>query len=59
VAELLKAEGAEHIILFAGGTIPDKDIPYLKSLGFRWVFTPGSPLSEIRSALEKELAGQE
>ena len=59
VAELLETEGAEHIILFAGGTIPDKDIPYLKSLGFRWVFTPGSPLSEIRSALEKELAGQE
>lgn len=58
VAELLKAEGADDIILFAGGTIPDKDIPYLKSLGFRRVFTPGAPLSEILAALDEELAGR-
>jgi len=56
VAELLKAEDAPSIILFAGGTIPDKDIPHLKSLGFRRVFTPGSPLSEILAALAEELA---
>lgn len=57
VAELLKSEGAERIILFAGGTIPQKDIPHLKSLGFKCIFTPGAPLSEILSALEEELAG--
>ena len=34
-----------------------KDIPYLKSLGFRRVFTPGTPLTEILRALEEELAG--
>ena len=56
VAALLKAEDAENIVLLAGGTIPDKDIPYLESLGFRRVFTPGSPMSEILSALEEELA---
>lgn len=56
VAALLKEEGAENIVLFAGGTIPDKDIPHLESLGFRRVFTPGVPLSEILSALEEELA---
>lgn len=55
VVELLKKEGAESIVLFGGGTIPDKDIPYLKSLGVRRVFTPGSPLSEILSALEEHL----
>ncbi len=58
VAELLKAEGAENIVLFAGGTIPDKDIPHIESLGFRKVFTPGVPLTEILSALEGELAGR-
>jgi methylmalonyl-CoA mutase C-terminal domain/subunit len=57
VVELLKNEGAEKIILFGGGTIPQKDIPDLKSLGFRRVFTPGTPLSEILGALEEELAG--
>ena len=56
VAELLAEEEVDDIVLFAGGIIPDQDIPYLKSLGFRRIFTPGSPLSEILSALEEELA---
>lgn len=56
VVDLLRDEGAEKIILFGGGTISQKDIPYLKSLGFRRVFTPGAPLSEILGALEEELA---
>jgi len=58
VAELLKKEKAENILLFAGGTIPDKDIPHLKSLGFRQVFTPGIPFSQVLSALEEDLAGR-
>ncbi len=56
VAELLKEQGAHNIVLLAGGTIPEKDIPHLESLGFRRVFTPGVPLSEILSALQEELA---
>ena len=58
VAELLKAAGADDIILVAGGTIPEKYIPFLKSLGFRRIFTPGAPLSEILSALDEELAAK-
>ena len=59
VAKLLEEEDAENVILFAGGIIPDKDITYLKSLGFRRVFTPGSPLSEILTALKEDLADRE
>ena len=58
VVELLQQENAENIVLFCGGTIPDKDIPHLQSLGFRRVFTPGTPLAEILGALEAELAGK-
>jgi methylmalonyl-CoA mutase C-terminal domain/subunit len=58
VAELLKAEDAAGIMLFAGGIIPERDIPYLNSLGFRHVFTPGIPLAEILAALETEFAGR-
>ena len=47
VADLLKDEGAEKIILFGGGTIPQQDLPLLKSLGFKRVFTPGTSMSEI------------
>lgn len=56
IVELLAAEGADRIVLFAGGIIPDRDIAHLQSLGFRHVFTPGTPLAEILSALETELA---
>ena len=59
VAELLKQENAGDIVLFAGGIIPAADEPYLKSLGFRHVFTPGTPLAEILAALEQELAGRD
>jgi len=59
VAELIKQEGAEDVILVAGGTIPQKDIPHLKALGFTQVFTPGTPLAEILAALEQELADRE
>jgi methylmalonyl-CoA mutase C-terminal domain/subunit len=56
VAQLLKEEDAESIVLFAGGIIPAQDIPHLASLGFRHVFTPGTPFSEILAVLERELA---
>ena len=56
VAELLKVEDANRIALFAGGIIPERDIPHLESLGFRHVFTPGTPVAEILSALEAEFA---
>ena len=59
VAELLRAEQAQDIILFGGGIIPDEDIPYLKALGFRRVFTPGAPLVDILAALEEELSGKQ
>ena len=59
VATLLKDEDADNIVLFAGGIIPEQDIAHLNSLGFRRVFTPGTPLSDILSALEEDLAGKE
>jgi methylmalonyl-CoA mutase C-terminal domain/subunit len=59
VVELLKEEEAGDVILLAGGTIPAEDIPQLRALGFRHVFTPGVPLAEILSALEQELARRE
>lgn len=58
VAELLAGEGVTNIVLFAGGVIPDKDIPSLKELGFRRVFTPGCPLADILAGLEEDLHGQ-
>lgn len=47
VLELLKEGGAEHIVLFGGGIIPDDDLPKLKASGVRMLFRPGTAMSDI------------
>ncbi len=47
VVELLRAEGADDVLVTVGGTIPGDDIPELKQLGVAEVFTPGSPTQDI------------
>jgi len=42
----LKARRIDDVIVWAGGIIPDEDVPALKELGIRAVFGPGSPTSE-------------
>jgi methylmalonyl-CoA mutase C-terminal domain/subunit len=43
VVELLKEKGADDILVFGGGVIPEEDIPFLKSKGIAEVFGPGTP----------------
>ncbi|MDZ4339928.1 MAG: cobalamin B12-binding domain-containing protein [candidate division NC10 bacterium] len=49
VVQALKDRGIDpdDVLLFAGGIIPDDDIPRLKDLGFREVFRPGASTEEI------------
>ena len=47
VMELLREEGAEDILVVAGGIIPQDDIPQLKEAGISEVFGPGTKLQEI------------
>ncbi len=47
VIELLKERGADDIVVCGGGIIPDEDIPKLKEIGVKEIFTPGSSLEEI------------
>ena len=54
VVEQLKEQGAEDIVFFGGGTIPQDDAEELKRLGVREIFTPGAPLSEIIAFVERE-----
>jgi len=42
VIALLKEKGAEDIIVFGGGVIPDEDIPALIEMGTGAVFGPGT-----------------
>jgi methylmalonyl-CoA mutase C-terminal domain/subunit len=46
VVELLKEKGADEIVVFGGGIIPEEDISKLKEAGIREVFAPGTPIEE-------------
>ena len=47
VLDLLREQGAEDVVLFGGGIIPDEDIPGLKAAGVREVFTPGTSTDRV------------
>ncbi len=42
VVELLRAQGANDVLVVGGGVIPEDDIPGLKAAGIDEVFTPGT-----------------
>ncbi len=57
VMDLLAEHAATDIVVFGGGTIPAGDVAYLRGLGVRAVFTPGTPASAIVSAVRDLLGG--
>ena len=46
VIQLLREKGANDIVVFGGGIIPEEDIPPLQQAGVKAVFTPGTPIDE-------------
>ena len=47
ILELKREKKLDDVMVFAGGIIPDHDIPRLKEIGIAEVFPPGSSLEEI------------
>ena len=47
VMELLKDRGADAVVVFGGGIIPEDDIPVLRAAGVAEVFTPGTTTQSI------------
>ena len=52
----MKAKGAEDILLFGGGIIPDDDKMELEKQGVTKIFTPGAPTEEAIEFLRKAVA---
>jgi methylmalonyl-CoA mutase C-terminal domain/subunit len=52
VVDLLAASGAEDIVVFGGGIIPEQDIPFLKDKGVAAIFGPGTTTKQIVEFLE-------
>ena len=47
VIELLKEKGAEDVVVFGGGIVPEEDMPKLTEMGVAKIFTPGATTTEI------------
>lgn len=47
IVEELHGRGVDDVLLFAGGIIPEEDVPELQRLGFSAVFGPGSSTTDI------------
>lgn len=47
IVQELRDRGVTDVLLFAGGIIPEQDVPALKALGFKAIFRPGSSTTEI------------
>lgn len=47
IIRLLKERGAEDVVVFGGGIIPDADVIALKEIGVDRVFTPGATFQDV------------
>lgn len=55
VIDLLKAEGADDVMVIGGGIVPERDINKLKAIGVREVFLPGTSLVTIVDWVRKHV----
>jgi methylmalonyl-CoA mutase C-terminal domain/subunit len=56
ITRLLKEQGAEDILVFAGGIIPEQDKAGLKNAGIDQIFLPGTSTRDIVQYLRDHFA---
>lgn len=57
ILDLLRENQLDHILVLAGGIIPDEDRQGLKEKGIKEVFGPGSSISEIADYIRTHARG--
>ena len=55
IMQLLKKKGMADVVVFAGGIIPQEDVPALKKIGINEVFGPGTPTTILVEYLKKNV----
>lgn len=56
ITRLLREEGADDVLVFVGGIIPDRDAAGLKEAGVDEIFLPGTSTQTIVTYLQERLA---
>ncbi len=59
VLDLLRAEGADHMLLTGGGIIPEEDMEALEAQGVGRLFGPGTPTSAPIEYIREWFAGRQ
>jgi methylmalonyl-CoA mutase C-terminal domain/subunit len=52
IVELLRAQGADDVLVVGGGTIPESDVADLQAKGVQAVFGPGASIASIVTYIE-------
>jgi methylmalonyl-CoA mutase C-terminal domain/subunit len=55
VVGALRDKGANDVVVFGGGIIPEGDLDRLRSAGVKGVFTPGTTLESIIDWVQKNV----
>jgi len=55
ITELMKQKRLDDVVVFAGGIIPEEDIPSLKQLGIKEIFGPGTPTKTVVSFVKENV----
>ncbi len=59
VIERLRAYGLDHVKVFVGGIIPERDVPALQAMGVTKVYGPGTPTRQIVHDIREAVLGSE
>lgn len=55
VLDALRARGADEVLVFGGGIVPDEDVAKLRELGVAAVFKPGASTQDIVAWVEEHI----
>jgi methylmalonyl-CoA mutase, C-terminal domain len=58
IVEGLKQKGLNHVLIVAGGIIPEEDVPVLKKLGIEAIFRPGAVTHDIADFIKTAMASK-
>jgi len=47
IMKLIKEKNLNDVVVFAGGIIPEEDVPEMKKLGIKEIFGPGTPTETL------------
>jgi methylmalonyl-CoA mutase, C-terminal domain len=59
ILDLLEEKGMGHVLVIAGGIIPNEDRKSLKEIGVKEIFGPGTPISQVADYIRENVKGED